>query len=242
MTDDTIIGNDAGESDEQLASLQHQLLKALEQKADYIKYNQLEYFDPYDWQVLFMADPSSQKALRAGNQQGKTFSACALDAMHLTGRYPDWFDRNWWQENCPAHWPHMREKIDELGNKAFKKQAKPIRMVVGCINNDKTRDVIQKALFGDPINWEEELGTALIPADCIGKIQKKRGVPDAFYNVRIKHHDPDTGAFNGWSVITFLAYEMGKETWMGHKADINHMDEEPPMEILEQGGGLYQQR
>jgi phage terminase large subunit-like protein len=101
------------------------------------------------------------------------------------------------------------------------------------VNNDKTRDILQKELFGDPIEWEAELGTGWIPLDCIGKIQKKRGVPDAFYNVRIKHHDSD-GAFDGWSKVVFLAYEMGKTTWMAHKADVTHLDEEPPMDILEQ--------
>jgi len=133
-------------------------------------------------------------------------SGCAWDAYDLTGLYPDWW---------------TGYKFD-----------RPITLVAGCINNDKTRDILQRELFGDPIEWESELGTGWIPKHTIGKIQKKRGVPDAFYNVRIKHFTD--GKFDGWSKVVFLAYEMGKATWMGHKADINHLDEEPPADILEQ--------
>lgn len=196
------------ELEQHLEDLQHKLLEALEEEAEYIRFNRLEYFDPYPFQVEFLNSHASEIALRAANQIGKTMSGTAWDAMDLTGRYPDWY-----------------EGI---------KTDKPITLVVGCVNNDKTRDILQKELFGDPIEWEEELGSGWIPADCIGKIQKKRGVPDAFYNVRVKHHDPITGEFDGWSKIVFLAYEMGKSTWMAHKADITHLDEECPADILEQ--------
>jgi len=97
---------------------------------------------------------------------------------------------------------------------------------------DKTRDLLQKALFGDPVTWEESLGTGWIPKDCIGKIQKKRGVPDAFSHVKIKHFTD--GVFDGWSMITFQSYESGKEAWMGDEIDVFHLDEEPPMDILGQ--------
>jgi len=183
-----------------------QLYAALKEKAAYIKTHKLEYFDPYPWQEAFINDKSKSKGLRCGNQQGKTFCGCAADAFDLTGLYPD--DYN-----------------------GFKYE-KPITLVAGCVNNDKTRDILQKELFGDPIEWEKELGTGWIPKHCIGKIQKKRGVPDAFYNIRIKHFT--NGKFDGWSKIVFLAYEMGKSTWMGHQADITHLDEEPPEDILEQ--------
>lgn len=187
--------------------LQFELMQALEEEAEYIKYNRLEFFDPYPFQQKFLNSHSSEIALRAANQIGKTLSGTAWDAMDLTGLYPDWFEG---------------VRYD-----------RPVTVVVGCVNNDKTRDIIQKELFGDPIEWEAELGTGWIPLHCIGKIQKKRGVPDAFYNVRIKHHDKD-GEFDGWSKIVFLAYEMGSSTWMAHKSDVTHLDEEPPQDILEQ--------
>jgi len=181
----------------------HQLLT---EKAKALKYDKLRNFDPYVWQQDFINDKEKSKGLRCGNQQGKTWCGCAVDAYDLTGEYPDWYEGY--------------------------KFTHPIILVAGCINNDKTRDILQKELFGDPIEWEKELGTGWIPKRCIGKIQKKRGVPDAFYNVRIKHFTD--GVFDGWSKIVFLAYEMGKATWMGHKANVTHLDEEPPEEILGQ--------
>lgn len=191
---------------EQLEELQFQLLEALEEEANYIKYNKIEFFDPYEFQQKFLNSHASEIALRAANQIGKTLSGTAWDAMDLTGKYPDWY-----------------EGI---------KYDRPITLVVGCVNNDKTRDIIQKELFGDPIEWEAELGTGWVPLEDIGKIQKKRGVPDAFYNVRTKHYTD--GEFDGWSKVVFLAYEMGKATWMAHKADVTHLDEEAPMDIVEQ--------
>ncbi len=57
---------------------------------------------------------------------------------------------------------------------------------------------------------------------------RKPGVPEAKYHVHVRHI---TG---GYSKITLLAYDMPKETWMGHKADINWLDEEPPEQIMSQ--------
>ena len=187
-------------------SAREQLYKNLKKKSELMRVDRLRNFDPYVWQKDFINDVEKSKGLRCGNQQGKTYCGCAADAYDLTGLYPDWYEGY---------------KFD-----------RPITLVAGCINNDKTRDLLQKELFGDPIEWEAELGTGWIPKRCIGKIQKKRGVPDAFYNVRIKHFT--NGKFDGWSKVVFLAYEMGKSTWMGHKADITHLDEEPPEDILEQ--------
>jgi len=189
-----------------MSTAKEELHSLLLKKKELLKVEKLSLFDPYEWQQDFINDPEKSKGLRCGNQQGKTYCGCAADAYDLTGEYPDWY----------------------TGHR-FKH---PVTLVAGCINNDKTRDILQKELFGDPIEWEAELGTGWIPKRCIGKIQKKRGVPDAFYNVRIKHHTD--GKFDGWSKIVFLAYEMGKATWMGHKADITHLDEEPPEDILEQ--------
>ena len=200
-------GYDANELDlDAVEALQEELLLLLEDEHEYTRLNRLEFFDPYPFQVKFLNSHASEIALRAANQIGKTMSGVAWDAMDLTGRYPDWY---------------TGIKYDH-----------PVNIVLGCINNDKTRDVLQKELFGDPIEWQEELGTGWIPLDCIGKSQKKRGVPDAFYHVRIKHFT--NGVEDGWSKVTFLAYEMGKETWMAHKADVTHLDEESPMDILEQ--------
>ena len=116
----------------------------------YAKENKLEFYDPYPFQVEFHNDPDPRKALEAGNQIGKTIGTCAEDAFDLTGRYPDW-----WEGTTYDH---------------------PVRLVCGGVNNDKTRDLLQRALFGDPVTWEQSLGTGFVPKNCIGKISKKRGV------------------------------------------------------------------
>lgn len=191
--------------------LKQEKLKALKAKEQYFIENKLELYDPYPFQVKFHNDPRKKRGLQAANQIGKSLSSTAEDAYHLTGKYPDWWEGT---------------RFD-----------KPIRLVCGGVNNDKTRDLLQKALFGDPQSWREtpsSLGTGWVPKQDIGKITPKRGVPDAFFHAKVKHHT--NGVFDGWSQVTFLAYEMGKATWMGDTIDIFHLDEEPPMDILTQAG------
>lgn len=188
--------------------LKQELLEALEEKARYMDENRLEFYDPYPFQMEFHGDKSVKRALQSANQIGKTVSATAEDAIHLTGKYPDWWEGT---------------RFD-----------RPVRLVCGGINNDKTCTLLQKALFGDPVLQAESLGTGWVPKADIGKISKKRGVSDAFLHVKVKHYTDDV--HDGWSTVTFLAYEMGKATWMGDTIDIFHLDEEPPMDILTQAG------
>lgn len=184
------------------------LVLALQKKRKYLDENRIEFYDPYQFQVNFHNDQSFSKALEAGNQIGKTVAGTVEDAMDLTGKYPHWFDG--------------------------KRYDRPISLVCGGINNDKTRDLLQKALFGDPVTWEASLGTGWLPKEDIGKISKKRGVSDAFLHAKIRHYTD--GKFDGWSTVSFQSYESGKAAWMGDTIDIFHLDEEPPMDILEQAG------
>jgi len=185
-------------------------LELLRKKQEYIKYNKLEYYDPYPFQVEFHNDSEDRRALRAGNQIGKTISGCAQDAFDLTGKYPDWY-----------------EGI---------RYDRPVTLVCGGINNDKTRDLLQKALLGDPVEKETSLGTGWIPKDCLSskKLSLKRGVTDAYIHAKIKHYT--NGVHDGFSTLTFASYESGKMAWMGDTIDIYHLDEEPPMDILGQAG------
>jgi len=189
-------------------ALKQQKLDALLAKAQYLKENKLESYDPYPFQVKFHNDKSAKVGMQSANQIGKSLSSTAQDAIHLTGRYPDW-----WEGRRYDH---------------------PVRLICGGINNDKTCALLQKPLFGDPVEGEKALGTGWVPKSDIGKISKKRGVADAFLHVKVKHYT--NGVHDGMSQVTFLAYEMGKATWMGDTIDIFHLDEEPPMDILTQAG------
>ena len=93
--------------------------------AEHDKYNQLELYDPYDFQVKFHNDKSEHTGLIASNQTGKTRAGCVQDALDLTGRYPDWYE-------------------------GFKYD-RPVTIVCGGITDPKTRDLLQKALLGNPV-------------------------------------------------------------------------------------------
>lgn len=54
--------------------------------------NKLKHYVPYAKQLEFHNDKSRERLLMAGNQLGKTFCGAADTSIHLTGRYPDWWD------------------------------------------------------------------------------------------------------------------------------------------------------
>jgi len=115
--------------------------------------NQLADYRPYAKQMEFHragADLSvRERLLIAGNQLGKTWSAGYETAMHLTGRYPDW-----WQ------------------GAVFND---PVAMWAAGVTGEVTRDSVQRVLCGR-IN---AIGTGAIPADAIKDKAMKRGVADA---------------------------------------------------------------
>jgi phage terminase large subunit-like protein len=135
------------------------LLKQLQQEAIRRKnHRKLTDYQPYEKQRDFHAAGahSRERLLCAGNQLGKTLAAGMEYAMHLTGRYPDW-----WQ------------------GKRFD------RAVVGWaagITGESTRDNPQRLLLGRP----GEHGTGCIPKDCIIDITPSRGVSDAIDSVKVK--------------------------------------------------------
>jgi phage terminase large subunit-like protein len=134
-------------------------LRALLQS--HVAERQLELYKPYPKQNEFHkagADPKvRERLLIAGNQLGKTWSAGFETAMHLTGRYPDWWEG--------ATFPH------------------PIAAWAAGVTGEVTRDSVQRVLSGR-IN---ALGTGAIPADAIKDKAMKRGVSDAIDTLVIRH-------------------------------------------------------
>ncbi len=140
------------------------LLLALERR---YKFHKLDYYKPYEFQksfhnaVGFKTDkPAIQKVIQAGNGTGKTICGAMETAIHLTGRYPDW-------------WRGHRFRSPPL-------------FMVGGNTNEAVMNINQKALFGDP-NEPQALGSGSVPIDCIGKRTGKTGVPNAFDAVLVKH-------------------------------------------------------
>ena len=122
--------------------------------------NLLKYYKPYPKQVEFHHAKKRERLFMAGNQLGKTLSGGAEAAMHLTGRYPDW-------------WEGFR--FD-----------KPITMLAGSESYELTRDGVQRILMGPPAN-EEDWGTGYIPAKDIQARTRRMGVSNALDSVTVKH-------------------------------------------------------
>ena len=118
-------------------------------------------YKPYQKQVEFHdAGSYRERLFMAGNQLGKTLSGAAEAAMHLTGRYPEWWEGH---------------RFD-----------KPIVMLAGSESYELTRDGVQRLLVGPPMN-EEEWGTGYIPKAAIIGTTRRAGVSGAIDSVSVAH-------------------------------------------------------
>jgi phage terminase large subunit-like protein len=119
----------------------------------------LELYTPYPKQREFHAVGKThrERALIAANQSGKSLSAGMETAMHVTGRYPSWWE-----------------------GKTF---AKPTIGWAAGVTGEVTRDSAQRILIGR-IN---AIGTGAIPRDAIKDHTSKRGVADALDTVIVRH-------------------------------------------------------
>lgn len=168
--------------------------------------NKLRDYVPYPKQKDFHAAGNLsgivERLLRAGNQQGKTWSAGFETAMHATGQYPFW-------------WTGRRFDHATIG--------------WACgVTGLSTRDNPQRILMGrsNPEEGEVQWGTGTIPANCIIKVNRSaHGVANSLDSVAIRHVD------GGVSMIYFKSYEQGREKFQGETLDWVWLDEEPPMPI-----------
>ncbi|RKE36651.1 phage terminase large subunit-like protein [Paraburkholderia sp. BL23I1N1] len=139
-----------------------ELLAALLEKAERRAKNRLAFYTPYEWQAKFFAAGAEnrQRLLMAANRVGKTESAAFEMAMHLTGRYPDW-------------WEGYRFK-------------RPIRAWALGVSGEQIRDVIQRKLLGD-FDGDRPNGKGTIPAECIGDFIRSPQTKNLIKDVQIKH-------------------------------------------------------
>lgn len=173
-----------------------ELLALLEQEDTYQK--SILYkatFDSfYDWQKEFTKATGEyfECCLCAANQIGKTYTGTELDALHLLGDYPDDYE-------------------------GYKFDFPPLCWLLGY-SMEKTRDLLQSALFGKMINGQFEGG--LIPADKILTHESSGGTTNAMRTVRVKHK-------LGVATVQFWSYAQGQHAIMGDVVDWFHVDEEP---------------
>lgn len=158
----------------------------------------LEGYRPYAKQREFHAAGKThrERLLMAGNQLGKTLAGSAEVAMHLTGRYPSWWDGRVWD--------------------------RPIVCWVASVSFELTRDGAQRLLMGRA----NDIGSGMIPRDAIKDYSMRRGAADSIDTVIVKHGGGgDVQA--GESLLTFKAYEQGREKFQAETLDLAWLDEEP---------------
>lgn len=119
----------------------------------------LHTYKPYLKQQEFHAHSAMyrERLFMAGNQSGKTWSSSYEIAMHLTGKYPDWWTGKRWARGVIG-WA--------LGE-----------------SMESTRDTLQRLVMGRPNEW----GTGTIPADDIIDIKRAQGIADSIDTVYIRH-------------------------------------------------------
>lgn len=121
-----------------------------------------QYESFYPWQQKFCENTDSyyESCLCAANQIGKTRVGTTIDAMHLTGEYP---------EDYPG----------------YKFSFPPLCWCLGY-SMEKTRDLLQRELFGE---FTPQTGFAggLITKDKILGYESAQGTVNAMRTVRVKH-------------------------------------------------------
>lgn len=139
-----------------------ELLALLELEEREASQNKLAHYAPYAKQKEFHAAGALfiERLFSAGNQLGKTWAGAFEVAMHLTGRYPDWWEGR---------------RFD-----------KPTTWIVGSESKELTVKGAQRLLIGPP-EIEADWGTGAIPKDCLGKPSKSSGVANAIASVSVKH-------------------------------------------------------
>lgn len=124
--------------------------------------NRLKHYRAYAKQREFHRYGATyrERLFMAGNQLGKTMAGAAEVAMHLSGRYPYWWDGR---------------RFD-----------RPVVWLAGSESYELTRDGVQRLLVGPP-DREEEWGTGFIPADALAARTRRMGVANSLDSVTVRH-------------------------------------------------------
>lgn len=154
-----------------------------------------------------MTVPVHHNYIADGIVHHNTIGGGAEWAIHLTGRYPDWWEGATF-EKPPILW-------------------------AGSVTGESTRDNPQRILVGAPAK-EEEWGTGLIPKDAIVDWDRALGVPNLLDNIVVRWGGGGD-IQQQHSQLAFKAYEKGREKWQGPTVDGVWFDEEPPLDIYSEG-------
>lgn len=199
MNDQPSLELDEGPDPNDLRRHAKKMLTELEYRR---KYRRIDFYRPNRKQREFHNAIAREKALRAGNQLGKTQAAGAQMTFDALAFYPGWYEGRRFLER-----PKIERAEDFLGWAA-------------CTTQGKTRDGAQTKLLGD-IRQHGGLGTGLIPLDAIvGRPTMARGISDFVDTVRL------TRESGGAALIRFKTYEMDREAFQGEAVDVIWLDED----------------
>lgn len=116
-------------------------------------------YRPYPKQAAFHAAGAGhrERLLRAGNQLGKTWCGGAEAAIHLTGRYPAWWQGRRW--------------------------GRPVAAWAAGHTGEAVRDTVQRVLLGRP----GSPGSGMLPADAVVECRAARGQAGLFDTITVAH-------------------------------------------------------
>ena len=139
-----------------------ELANLLKERQDRHRFYLLKTYRPYSKQADFHAAglEHNERMFMAGNQLGKTWAGAFEWAMHLTGRYPDWWQGRRFEE--------------------------PVKFWCAGVTATSTRDNPQRLLIGPPSD-PDQWGTGAIPKECIIDHSNARSVADAIDVIHVKH-------------------------------------------------------
>jgi phage terminase large subunit-like protein len=176
--------------------------------------NRLAKYSPYFWQKQFHAAGlnNPERMLMAANRVGKTLSAGAELAYHLTGDYPDWWEG---------------KRFDA-----------PVLVWTGSPTNETSRDIVQTELLG---GMGAKLGTGWIPRDrIIGRpTTRQAGVKDVVDKFEVLHRTKGTSTCilktyeQGWQKWQGTAPHV---VWLDEEPDDYMIYSEAQTRIITSGG------
>lgn len=176
--------------------------------------NRIARYRPYPWQEEFheAGRDHPERMLMAANRVGKTISAAAEVAFHLTGKYPPWW--------------------------AGKRFIGPTLVWTGSPTNETSRDIVQAELLG---GLGEKLGTGWVPRSRIVGTPKTRqaGVKDVVDSFSVRHESGGLSLCNlktyeqGWQKWQGTAPHV---VWMDEEPDDYKIFSEAQTRILTSRG------
>lgn len=181
-----------------------------------IKASKLSFYKPYDWQKEYHAAgrDNPERMLMAANRVGKTMSAGAEIAYHLTGDYPEW-------------WEGKRFETATL-------------VWTGSPTNETSRDIVQAELLG---GLGQKLGTGWIPrGKIVGRpTTRQAGVKDVVDKFEVKHRSGGVSTCilktfeQGWQKWQGTAPHV---VWLDEEPDDYMIYSEAQTRVLTSGGIL----